>query len=106
MRYRHNGDQPVYAPNSYGGPKAKLQSYPEASWLLSGEIMRSAYTLHAEDDDFGQAATLYRKVLSPTDKEHLVSNIVGHMSQGVERVKQARSVSCSVSFIQGGTYHV
>ena len=85
MRYHHNGNQPVYAPNSYGGPKADPQSHPEASWQVSGEIMRSAYILHSEDDDFGQAGTLYRKVLSPTDRDHLVSNIVGHMSAGVER---------------------
>jgi catalase len=85
MRYHHSGNQPVYAPNSYGGPKADPQSHPEASWQASGEIMRSAYTLHPEDDDFGQAGTLYRKVLSPMDRDHLVSNIVGHMSAGVER---------------------
>ncbi len=85
MRYHHSGNQPVYAPNSYGGPKADPQSHPEASWQVSGEIMRSAYILHSEDDDFGQAGTLYRKVLSPTDRDHLVSNIVGHMSAGVER---------------------
>lgn len=92
MRYRHNGNQPVYAPNSYGGPKADAQSHPEASWPVSGEIMRSAYTLHAEDSDFGQAGTLYRNVLSPMDRDHLVSNIVGHMSQGVERFIQERAL--------------
>ena len=85
MRYHHSGNQPVYAPNSYGGPKADPQSHPEASWQVSGEIMRSAYILHSEDDDFGQAGALYRKVLSPTDRDHLVSNVVGHMSAGVER---------------------
>jgi catalase len=92
MRYRHTGDQPVYAPNSYGGPKADPQSHPEASWQTSGEIMRSAYTLHSEDNDFDQAGTLYRKVLSPTDRDHLVSNIVGHMSAGVERLIQERAL--------------
>lgn len=92
MRYRHNGNQPVYAPNSYGGPQADPQQ-PEPSWFASGEIMRSAYAPHSEDDDFGQAGTLYRKVLSDTDKDHLVSNIVGHMSQNVERFIQERAVN-------------
>jgi catalase len=93
MRYHHSGNQPVYAPNSYGGPKADPQSYPEASWqVVSGEIMRSAYTLHSEDDDFGQAGALYRKALSPTDRDHLVSNVVGHMSAGVERFIQERAL--------------
>jgi catalase len=93
MRYRHNGNQPVYAPNSYGGPQADPQRYPEPSWFASGEIMRSAYTLHAEDDDFVQARNLYRNVMSAKDREHLVSNIVSHMSQGVDRALQERTVN-------------
>jgi catalase len=93
MTYRHNGNQPVYAPNSYGGPKADPQRYPEPSWFASGEIMRSAYTLRADDNDFVQAGNLYRDVMSETDREHLVNNIVTHMSQGVERFIQERAVS-------------
>jgi catalase len=54
--------------------------------------MRSAYTLHAEDNDFVQAGNLYRHAMSETDRQHLVNNIVGHMSQGVERFIQERAV--------------
>ena len=43
----------------------------------AGEIVRAAYDLHKEDDDFGQAGALYRNVLSETDREHLVGNIAG-----------------------------
>ena len=93
MRYRHNGTQPVYAPNSYGDPQADPQRYPEPSWFTSGEIMHSASTLHAEDNDFVQAGNLYRDVMSETDREHLVNNIVTHMSQGVERFIQERTVN-------------
>ena len=83
MRYQHSGDQPVYAPNSYGGPKADPRVRSRAdSWSADGEFVRSAYQLHAEDDDFGQARASYRQALSATDQDHLVSNIVGHMSQG------------------------
>jgi len=92
MRSRHNGKQPVYAPNSYGGPQADSQRYPDPGWFASGELMRSAYTPHAEDNDFVQPGNLYRQVLSETDREHLVSNIVTHMSQGVERFIQERTV--------------
>ncbi len=92
MAYRHNGNQPVYAPNSYGGPKADPAHFSDPGWTSSGEMVRSAYTLHAEDDDFGQAGTLYRHTLSATDKDHLVSNIVGHMSQDVERAVQERAL--------------
>jgi catalase len=94
MRYQHDGDQPVYAPNSYGGPKADLDRYSDPSWFVeAGEIMRTAYVPHAEDTDFVQVGALYRKVLSPTDRDHLVSNIVGHMSDGVERFIQERAVA-------------
>src|SRR5260221_346230 len=92
MRYRHNGKQPVYAPNSYGGPQADSLHYTDPGWFTSGEIMRSAYTPHAEDNDFVQPGNLYRQVLSETDQQHLVNNIVTHMSQGVERFIQERTV--------------
>ena len=35
---------------------------------------------------------LYREVLTTLDRDHLVQNIVGHMSQGVETFIQERSV--------------
>src|SRR5689334_20052850 len=34
MRFRHNGNQPVYAPNSYGGPQADPQRYRDPSWFV------------------------------------------------------------------------
>lgn len=92
MRYLHSGSQPVYAPNSFGGPKADPTRYPDPSWNVSGEIIRTAYTLHAEDSDFVQARNLYRNVMNETDRKHLISNIIGHMSQGVERVIQERAL--------------
>ena len=42
---------------------------------LAGQAARHAYTLG--DDDFVQAGDLYRKVMTDTDREHLVGNIVG-----------------------------
>ncbi len=79
MRYSNPGD-PVYAPNSVGGPAASPELWKGEEYQVAGEIIRSAYTLHAEDDDFGQPRTLWEKVLSETDREHLVSNIAGHAS--------------------------
>jgi catalase len=40
-----------------------------------------------------QPGALYRNVKSQTDRNHLVSNIVSHMSDGVERAVQERSVA-------------
>jgi catalase len=94
MRYRHSGNQPVYAPNSYGGPTADPQRYRDPSWMVeAGEIMRTAYEPHKDDDDFIQPGTLYRQVMTPTDREHLAANIVAHLDQGVERFIQERAVN-------------
>ena len=79
MRYKNPTD-PVYAPNSYGGPVADPSLYEGESYHISGEIIRSAYTKHREDDDFVQPRALWENVLSETDREHLVSNIVTHAS--------------------------
>lgn len=92
MRYLHNSNQPVYAPNSYGGPSADSACDADPGWFASGEIMRSAYVAHAEDNDFVQPRNLYQRVLSETDRAHLIDNIVGHMSKGVEPAIQQRAL--------------
>jgi catalase len=82
MRYEHRRDQPVYAPNSYGGPAADPERFGDTAWSVeAGEMARYAYNSHAEDDDFGQVATFYNAVLDGTGKEHLVNNIVGHATE-------------------------
>ncbi len=98
MRYRHNGNQPVYAPNSYGGPRADSQRYRDPSWFVeAAEIMRTAYVAHKDDNDFIQPGTLYREVLSPAERDRLVDNIVWNLSQGVERFIQERAVKSYLS---------
>ncbi|MFD0656520.1 catalase [Thermocatellispora tengchongensis] len=79
MRYSNPGD-PVYAPNSVNGPAADPSLYEGENYHVTGEILRSAYTKHAEDDDYVQPRALWENVLSDTDRAHLVSNIVGHAS--------------------------
>ncbi|MFL4910169.1 catalase [Streptomyces sp. MMS24-I2-30] len=93
MCYSPIGDQPVYAPNSYSGPRGEPQRYRDPGWFVqAGDIMRAAYEAHKDDDDFVQPGTLYRDVLTPADQDHLVDNIVGHLSQEVEPFVQERAV--------------
>jgi catalase len=83
MRVRPVSD-PVYAPNSYGGPAAQPRLTDDGGhWYADGEMVRTAYTLRAEDDDWGQAGTLVRDVLDDAARERLVGNIVGHLLNGV-----------------------
>jgi catalase len=100
MCYEHHGNQPTYAPNSYGGPRADAQRYPNPNWFVeAGDIMRTAYVAHKDDDDFIQPGTLYREVMSQTERDKLVNNIVWHLSQGVERAIQERAVENFLSSV-------
>ncbi|TWT66482.1 catalase [Allorhodopirellula solitaria] len=81
-----NVSDPVYAPNSKGGPAADPQRHPEsATWEAGGEFIRAAYTLREDDDDFGQAGTLVREVMDDAARDRLVSNVTGHLQAGVSR---------------------
>jgi catalase len=46
-------------------------------------MVRQAYALRADDDDFGQAGTLVREVLDDEARDRLAHNIIGHVSKGV-----------------------
>ena len=85
MRFANPGD-PVHAPNSYGGPAAAPQLFgADPSWFVIGdEMVRSASTLHRDDDDFGQANAMVNVAMDGPARDRLVSNVVGHVKQGVE----------------------
>ncbi|WP_430593143.1 catalase [Humidisolicoccus flavus] len=76
--------EPVYAPNSYGGPQADANAAGAGSWESDGALVRAAATLHSEDDDFGQAGTLYREVFDDAAKERFLETITGAVG-GVQR---------------------
>jgi catalase len=81
MRVKKVSD-PVYAPNSYGGPAADTTQHVP-TWQADGDIMRTAYVDHAEDDDWGQPGTLVREVMDDAARARLVDNVVGHLLNGV-----------------------
>jgi catalase len=87
-----NVSDPVYAPNSYGGPAAGPSRTDDAGlWASDGDMVRSAYTDRAEDDDFGQPGTMVREVLDDEQRERLISNVAGHLSDGVSDKVLARA---------------
>ncbi len=83
MRIR-NATDPVYAPNSYGGPQADPARAAEVHWFADGEMVRQAYTLRPDDDDWGQAGALVRDVLDDAARERLAHNVIGHVLEGVK----------------------
>ena len=59
-------------------PGADTNTYAEqAVWAADGEMVRAAYTLHPEDDDFGQANTLINKVMNDDARDRLVDTVSG-----------------------------
>ena len=102
-----NVTDPVYAPNSYGGPAADPSRADHAGlWAADGEMVRAAYTLRAADDDFGQPRTMVREVLDDDARERLVSNVAGtswtasprrcwHARSSTGRTSTRRSASAS-----------
>ncbi|WP_377267068.1 catalase [Peterkaempfera sp. SMS 1(5)a] len=84
MRYEPARTGAVYAPNSYGGPDAATATWGEpAGWDVAGKMIREASPLHREDDDWGQAGTMVRTVLDDSARDRLVSNVTGHLADGV-----------------------
>ncbi|BDH15139.1 MULTISPECIES: catalase [Streptomyces] len=86
MRYEPSRAARPYAPNSYGGPAADTLRYGEpAGWETGGAMVREAYTLRRDDDDFGQPGTMVRQVLDDAARDRLVGNVSGHLLNGVSR---------------------
>ena len=77
---------PDYAPNSFGGPVADPARAGEGSWESDGALIRAAATLHAEDDDFGQAGSLYRDVFDEDSQVRFLETISGAVG-GVKSVE-------------------
>jgi catalase len=86
-----NGSDPVYAPNSYGGPKADAAKTNEVLWHTDGEMVREAYTLRSGDDDWSQAGAMVRDVLDDEQRARLVGNVAGHLLSGVSDPVLARA---------------
>ncbi|MFF3270031.1 catalase [Streptomyces chrestomyceticus] len=86
MRYEPSSAARPYAPNSYGGPAADTANFGDpAGWHAAGEMVREAYKLRRDDDDWGQAGTQVRQVLDDAARERLVNNVAGHLLNGVSR---------------------
>jgi catalase len=90
MRYQFSpATAPSYAPNSFDGPQADPVLAGEGGWETDGALIRAAQTLHREDDDFGQAGTLYRKVFDAEAKERFHQVLIGqYHALTVDRIKQ------------------
>ena len=77
MRFDGNeGGKPNYYPNSFGGPEPLIDA-EDPPFDVSGKAGHHEYT--HPNDDFVQAGTLFRKVMTAKDRDHLIGNIVTHL---------------------------
>ncbi len=83
MCYHHTGNAPVYAPNSEGRTWADATGPVADGWDADGEMVRAAYTLRADDDDFSQPGALVRDVFNDEQRAKLVDQVSGSLLGGV-----------------------
>ena len=83
MAFDHQGNDPVYAPNSMGRPYSDLTGEVEDSWWTDADMVRSAYELREDDDDWGQPGILVREVWDDAQRERFVQTVAGHLLGGV-----------------------
>ena len=58
------------------------QRAAEVHWASDGDMVRTAYALRQEDDDWGSQARWSARC-STTTRDRLAHNIIGHVSKGV-----------------------
>ncbi len=85
MRSDANGGVgPNYWPNSMGGPRPDPRA-ADPGMPVSGETGRTPYP--HPNDDFVQPRALFRDAMTAEDREHLISNVVGHLKNAQERIR-------------------
>jgi catalase len=72
-----HGSHPNYEPNTLEGP-VENKKYAWAKEPVSGTTGRFAY--QHPNTPFEQPRTLWNKVFSETDREHLIKNLSGPLS--------------------------
>jgi catalase len=91
MAYHHSGNAPVYAPNSGDRPWADTTGPVGDGWEADGEMVRSAYTPRANDDDFTQPGILVREVFNDGQRAKLVDQVAGSLLGGVREPVLSRA---------------
>jgi len=84
----NQGGSPNYFPNSFNGP----EGVKHAEWHvhpISGDVHK--YNT-ADEDNYSQVSTYWKRVLKPQDRDSLVKNIAGHLKDAKDFI-QKRAIS-------------
>ncbi|OHT15254.1 Catalase [Tritrichomonas foetus] len=80
----NGGYQPNYWPNSFGTTQPDERFTPPED-EINAVIMKHVQPL--QDIDFIQPRCLYKKVMRDVDRDHLISNIVGHLKMAKQNLQ-------------------
>lgn len=80
------GSTANYFPNSVNGYR-EAKDIPDVPALALKEATIARHDLETTEDDYFQAGELYRRVLSDTDRDHLISNIASHLGGALKRIQ-------------------
>ncbi|KZX11147.1 catalase [Methanobrevibacter filiformis] len=80
----NGGSTPNYYPNSFNGSEPDSTVTPPT---IDVDAHINRHTREIEDVDFVQVGEFWRRVLSKTDKEHLVYNLKQHLGNAQERIQ-------------------
>ncbi|XP_050393633.1 catalase isoform X1 [Patella vulgata] len=80
----NQGNAPNYFPNSFNGPLDNPKQL-ECPFKISGDCQR--YNT-ADDDNFSQVGTFWRKVLKPEERTRLIENMAGHLKDAQEFIQK------------------
>src|SRR5699024_2451144 len=73
-------------PNSFGDSWSDEEGTVDATWENDGELVRQAYALREDDDDFIQAHTLVREVMDDAQRLELIETVAGALETVIEPV--------------------
>lgn len=89
MRTDNNGGSgPNYWPNSFGG-QSPAPDKGEPMFDITGWAGR--HDFKHRNDDFIQAGELYSRVMTDTDREHLIYNITSHLCKAQKRLQMRQT---------------
>src|SRR5690606_29441943 len=83
---------PVYVPNSGDRSWADETGPVADGWEADGTMVRSAYVLRKDDDDFGQPGILVREVFNDEQRANLVETVAGSLLGGVREPVLSRAI--------------
>jgi len=84
----NQGSAPNYFPNMHGSATVTPASAAWSAYPVSGVVARHDAAKQHPNSDYEQAGALYSKVMTDTDRDHLIKNIVGNLKNARREIQE------------------